>query len=272
MSFGMIWGLLCLQPHLVLALPFVVALLGLLVPSFLHLHPPPPSNIPLPPEVDAWSTKTGKAKKFGGTAEGRDFLLNMRDIQNSMDDYTKLYDRVSKTVTDYANFADEKKSSVVLTICVFGCVISALGATYFPIRYLVLALGWLVLFSGHPASATIDFEVPPALRIWLNELTQEIRQVTDATYIDPGTMPDFRTVVVYEYRNGNGQPFYSGFGSIGNAGSEDEYITNNIEAVLAPPGFAFVESSKWTVVVEIGPDNSRNLSRTTLKRKVIRQL
>lgn len=267
----MIWSLLCLQPYLILAIPFVSALFSLLVPSFLQLHPPPPSNIPLPPDLDAWSTNTGHAKHFGGTAEGRDFLLNMRDIQNSMDDYTKTYDQMSKTITDYANFADERKSSVTLFVCVFGTIISILSAAYIPVRLIALIIGWVGLFSGHPSFKDTLYQVRAASRRSQERIVQEISRKVDDEYISPESHPEVRLVVVYEYRNHNGEPFYSGFATIGNAGSEDDYVTNNIEAVQAPQGYGYIQGSKWTV--EEGEEHvSGSLRRITLKRKVIRQL
>lgn len=267
----MIWTLLCLQPYLILAVPFIVVLFCLLVPSFLQLHPPPPSNIPLPPDLDAWSTSTGRAKKFGGTAEGRDFLLNMRDIQNSMDDFTKAYDKVSSTVNSYVNFVDEKRSSVVLCICVVGGLITVTAAAYIPVRFLALLLGWLLLMTGNTTFSKLLLELRRFTHNSSEAVMHSVGKQVDDEYIDPQMTPEMKMVVVYEYRNESGEPFYSGFSTIGNAGNEDEYITNNIETVLPPPGYAFVERNKWTVV---GDSQIRGpkLIRTTLRRNVIRSI
>lgn len=268
----MIWSLICLQPHLIFVVPFVIALFGLLVPSFLQLHPPPPSNIPLPPDPDAWSTNTGQAKEFGGTAEGRDFLLNMRDIQNSMDDYIQAYDQASKTITDYANFADEKKSSVTLFVCVSGTICSLIIAAYIPVRFVALVAGWLALLSGHPSFSKIVRRLRAVSRRRQEKLVREIGKRVDDEYISPDSAPEVRYVVVYEYRNETGDPFYSGFSTIGSAGREDDYVTNNIETILAPQGYAFVRNSKWTIEIGLECQVSTNLKRTTLKRSVVRQL
>lgn len=271
LGYGMIWTLLCLQPYLVLAIPFVAALFFLLVPSFLQLHPPPPSNIPLPPDLDAWSTNTGRAKNFGGSAEGRDFLLNMRDIQNSMSDYSTTYDDISRTITDYANFANEKKSSVTLFVCVVGALGSIVAAAYIPVRLIALFTGWLALFSGHPSFKDTAERVKAASRHSQEKIVQTVSRRVDQEYIVPATKPEIRVVVVYEYRHEGGDTFYSGFSTIGNAGSEDEYVTSNIENVQAPQGYAFLTSSQWTIV-EDDVQLSGKLKRTTLKRKVVRKL
>lgn len=268
----MIWSLICLQPQLVFVLPFVIALFGLLVPSFLQLHPPPPSNIPLPPDLDAWSTNTGQAKEFGGTAEGRDFLLNMRDIQNSMQDYIEAYDRLSKTITDYANFADEKKSSVTLFVCVMGTISSIIVAAYIPVRFIALVVGWIALASGHPHFNIIVARLRNASRRSQEKLIREIGRKVDNEYISPESAPELRHVIVYEYRSEAGEPIYSGFSTIGNAGREDDYVTNNIDSVLAPQGYAFVVDSKWTIEEVQERQSSANLKRTALKRTVVRQL
>lgn len=267
----MIWTLLCVQPYLFFAMPFTVALFCLLVPSFLQLHPPPPSNIPLPPDLDAWSTNTGHAKNFGGTAEGRDFLLNMRDIQNAMDDYTKAYDDFSSTITQYANFADEKKSSVTLFVSVSGICAALLLAAYVPVRGIALMTGWMALFSGHPSFNGTVKRLRAMSKKSQEKLVAEIARKVDDEYISPEQAPEIRIVVLYEYRNGKGEPFYSGFSTIGNAGVEDEYVTSNIETVQPPQGYAFVHDSRWTIAE--GEDQvTGSLHRTTLRKSVVRQL
>lgn len=267
----MIWTLICLQPHLALAIPFVIVFFCLLVPAFLHLHPAPKNDIPLPPDLDAWSTSTGKTKDFGGTASGRDFLLNMRDIQNSMDDFTKAYDKIATTVNSYVSFVDEKKSSVVLWFCVLAGTLTVAAASFIPMRFLVLLAGWILLLSGHTSFKLLIHNIRNFSRRSTKVVTDHINKQIDDEYIDPQALPETRPVLVYEYRNAQGEPFYSGFSTIGNAGNEDEYITNNIEIVLPPPGYAFVDKNKWTVV-ERTLASQNGLTRTTLRRNVIRCL
>lgn len=160
------------------------------------MHPPPPSNIPLPPDLDAWSTNTGQAREFGGTAEGRDFLLNMRDIQNSMQDYINTYDQVSKTITDYANFADEKKSSVTLFVCVSGAICSILVGTYIPVRFIALVVGWIVLASGHAEFGVTVARIRAASRRSQEKIVRQISRKVDEEYISPESVPEERHVVV----------------------------------------------------------------------------
>ncbi|BFZ54484.1 hypothetical protein PYCC9005_001521 [Savitreella phatthalungensis] len=273
-GYGMIWTLVCLQPVLLLVLPYVFAVAYFLVPSFLQLHPPPPSNIPLPPELDdTWSRAgaLGKAKKFGGTAEGRDFLLNMRDIQNMMADYVSGYDEAAKALNDYANFADEKKSSVTLVVCVSMCLLNLLAANYVQIRLLVLAAGWVAIFSGHPHFKPLVRQLQRAGRQTREKVKKQVAHHVDRQYIDPDTQPlnaiDRKRVLVYEYRpvkprrswrrggrRLSSSVFYSGFATVGHAGVEDDYVTPNLEAVLPPEGYTYVAGSHWTVVDESDDD------------------
>ncbi|CCG82995.1 Putative uncharacterized protein [Taphrina deformans PYCC 5710] len=160
----------------------------------------------------------------------------MRDIQNAMDDYTKAYDDLSNTVTQYANFADEKKSSVTLFVCVSGAIVSMTIAAYVPIRLLALLAGWIIIFSGHPSFKDIVRDLRAMSRKSQERLIAEITKKVDDEYISPVVGPELRVVVVYEYRTADGDPFYSGFSTIGNAGIEDEYVTSDIEAVQAPIG------------------------------------
>ena len=300
-GYGLIWTLICLQPVLLLVLPYVFAMAFLLVPSFLQLHPPPPSNIPLPPELDAWGS-TGRAKKFGGTAEGRDFLRNMRDIQNMMGDYVNGYDEMSRIINDYANFADEKKSSVTLVVCTALGLLTLLAGNYIQIRIGVLIGGWVALASGHPHFLPLAKKLQRAGRQTREKVVKEVAHRVDRQYIDPNKIPERKMVVVYEYRprvkrrKSQASAFYSGFATIGHAGVEDDYVTPNLDAVLPPTGYDFVPGTRWTVVdededisevgseldatsdssVRSGSDTKGTsspiveLSRKTLKRQVFR--
>ena len=254
-GYGLIWTLICLQPVLLLVLPYVFAMAFLLVPSFLQLHPPPPSNIPLPPELDGWGSTGRKAKKFGGTAEGRDFLRNMRDIQNMMGDYVNAYDEASTIINDYANFADEKKSSVTLVICTALGLLTLLAANYIQIRIGVLVGGWIALASGHPHFLPLAKKLQRAGRQTREKVVKEVSHRVDRQYIDPNKVPEKKMVVVYEYRPRRirrkrdvSAVFYSGFATIGHAGVEDDYVTPNLDAVLPPTGYDYVPGSRWTVV------------------------
>ncbi|ORY73681.1 integral peroxisomal membrane peroxin-domain-containing protein [Protomyces lactucae-debilis] len=251
-SYGMIWTLLCLQPYLALALPFAAAVFGLLIPSFLQLHPPPPSNIPLPPDLDSWATSTGNAKHFGEKAEGRDFLINMRDIQNAMEDYVQAYDQIALVLTDYANFANEKKSSVTLVACCIGMLTALVLAAYVPVKFLALLSGWIVLLSGHKRFLPLLKHIQRMSASASEKVREQIAEKVEREYLDPERLPEKREVVVYEYcYKGNDAPgdkrvIYSGFSTIGNAGREDAFTTHNLDDVQPPPGFAFVQGSQWS--------------------------
>lgn len=270
-GYGMIYTFVVLHPTLLLALPFVAVLFCLLVPSFLQLHPPPPSNIPLPPDLDSWSTSSGNAKKFGGTAEGKDFLDNMRDIQNVMKDYTEAYDQASRIITDYTNFAKEKESSAVLATCLLSSCLMMLFPVV-PLRLLTLLMGWIVICSGHPQFKHIVQQLQAVGQARRERLIREIANTVDSEYIDPELSPEVRRVVVYEYTAVDGKLFYSGFDSIGLAGKEDEYTTADLETVLAPEGFIFVTGSRWTRELGESAPNFSGLRRITLGRDVVRSI
>ncbi|KAI4285568.1 MAG: hypothetical protein L6R38_000535 [Xanthoria sp. 2 TBL-2021] len=57
----------------------------------------------------------------------KDFLRNMRDLQNSMDDFSKLHDAVLKVITPPTNFSNEALSSTVFILSLLCWTSIALG-------------------------------------------------------------------------------------------------------------------------------------------------
>ena len=76
-------------------------------------------------------------------------MRNMRDLQNCMEDFSRMHDAANEYVTPYTNFSDEKMSS---TVFLFFFVLSGaaiLGSSIVPWRFIALIAGWLVTAMGH---------------------------------------------------------------------------------------------------------------------------
>lgn len=81
----------------------------------------------------------------------KDFFRNMRDLQNSMDDFSIMHDAVIKAVAPSTNFSNEALSSTIfLFLFVAGCVLFV-AAHLLPWRALSLVICWTAILLGHPS-------------------------------------------------------------------------------------------------------------------------
>jgi hypothetical protein len=152
LSFLAVYTFICLDPFLLPVVPVAVLLLALLIPSFIARHPAAPTTVSSesftystsgPPIAPAPTVKPVKELS-------KDFFRNMRDLQNSMEDFSRVHDKVVSTITPLTNFSDEPLSS---TVFLFLCLISGflfVASHLFPWRLVFLVLGWTVTFLGHP--------------------------------------------------------------------------------------------------------------------------
>ena len=85
----------------------------------------------------------------------KDFFRNMRDLQNSMEDFSVIHDRLVATVAPLTNFSDESLSSLVFLCLFFTSCLLFLFSGLVPWRGAFLVGGWILLCSTHPAAAAI---------------------------------------------------------------------------------------------------------------------
>ncbi|KAI5861271.1 Pex24p-domain-containing protein [Durotheca rogersii] len=155
LSFLAIYTFICLDPYLLPPLLLAILLVGVLVPSFVARHPAVPFNLSSeqaigysphgPPIAPAVTVKPVKELS-------RDFFRNMRDLQNSMEDFTQLHDAVAQLVVPRTNFSDEAFSSALFAVLFGACLFMSIASNALPWRLIFLSLGWAVTCSGHPAA------------------------------------------------------------------------------------------------------------------------
>src|SRR5271169_3294124 len=118
-----IFSLITLDPRLLLSLPLFIIMFALLVPSYQTRHPPPPQSMStVAAEVtQAISPPPQPAKPAPELS--RDFFMNMRDIQNTMGDFSNVYDLIRAWVIDVTTFSNEPLSSTVLAFTSIAVVI-----------------------------------------------------------------------------------------------------------------------------------------------------
>lgn len=121
-----------------------------MVPAFLARHPPPPTHLPTdlyplsgPPLAAAQTIKPAAELS-------KDFFRNMRDLQNCMEDFSRLHDAVVATLTPLTNFSNESLSSIIYLVLLFSSVLLFISAHLLPWRYIFLCIGYAATLAGHP--------------------------------------------------------------------------------------------------------------------------
>ncbi|GJN70938.1 hypothetical protein PLIIFM63780_002470 [Purpureocillium lilacinum] len=155
LSFLAVYSFVCLDPYLLPALPMVVLVLAVLVPSFVARHPAPPKGT-LSSEQSIGYSAQGPPLAPAATVRpakelSKDFFRNMRDLQNSMGDFSHAHDKIVELLVPVTNFSDEALSSTVFLFLCGGAVAMTLASHVIPWRLLFLAGGWALVVSGHPA-------------------------------------------------------------------------------------------------------------------------
>ncbi|KAJ9373559.1 hypothetical protein DTO282F9_2766 [Paecilomyces variotii] len=153
LSFLCLYSFVCLDPYLLAILPIAVALLFIMVPAFLARHPPPPSNSTssTTPYYSYEGPALAPAKTIKPASEtSKDFLRNMRDLQNCMADFANGHDNVVSLVAPATNFSDEKFSSTLFLVLYVVMAVLFLTAHHLPWRFILLIGGNAGIIANHP--------------------------------------------------------------------------------------------------------------------------
>ena len=201
----MIYTFICLNPYLIPLIPIIITLFFLLVPAYLSRHPPPPTPSPTysiggPPLAPPRTIKPASELS-------KDFFRNMRDLQNSMHDFSTIHDALIAAITPYTNFSNEPLSSTLfLFLFVIACLLF-ITSHLLPWRFIALFSGWAAIFLGHPtiqdlASQNIYKDrVRPAsdsAQSWLD------RWIASDIILD--CAPETREVEIFELQRRTGLP------------------------------------------------------------------
>ncbi|KAG0154259.1 hypothetical protein PDIDSM_1639 [Penicillium digitatum] len=159
-SFLFVYSFICLEPHLLLVLPLVVLLLFVMVPAFATRHPPPPSTS---------TSSTTPYYSFDGPAlapartikpapeTSKDFLRNMRDLQNCMADFSDAHDAAISVVAPLTDFSNEKLSSIIFLGCTIATAVLFISAHLLPLKIVLLVGGNALVLAIHPTVGQFIF-------------------------------------------------------------------------------------------------------------------
>ncbi|KAK5628990.1 hypothetical protein RRF57_004705 [Xylaria bambusicola] len=156
LSFLAVYTFVCLDPSLLPLLPLVILLVSILVPNFIARHPAADFDSTIdqvmsigyspggPPIAPAITVKPAKELS-------RDFFHNMRDLQNSMEDFSQMHDAILRLVVPRTNFSNEAQSSALFVVLFATCMFMCIAANAIPWRLIFLVAGWTITCLGHPS-------------------------------------------------------------------------------------------------------------------------
>lgn len=154
LSFLALYSLLCLNPHLLPLIPLGGLLFYIMIPSFLARHPTSTNDPRMEPSLKGPAIAPPSRVKPAPDLS-KDFFRNMRDLQNCMEDFSRVHDAANEYVTPYTNFSDESVSSALFTFLSMLCCAAFIGSQLMPWRAVALVSGWVALLSGHPKARSV---------------------------------------------------------------------------------------------------------------------
>ncbi|KAI4191413.1 MAG: hypothetical protein L6R41_000064 [Letrouitia leprolyta] len=141
----------CLDPYLLAVLPPAAILLFVMVPAYLFRHPAPPPTV-LHSTYSLNGPPLAPPRTIRPAAEmSKDFFRNMRDLQNSMDDFSTVHDAVLKVITPPTNFSNEPLSSTVFLFLFITTCALFITPHLLPWRFMSLIFCWTTVALGHPS-------------------------------------------------------------------------------------------------------------------------
>lgn len=209
LSFLAVYTFVCLNPYLLPVLPLVAALFFVFVPAFLVRHPPPPATrVPW----HAYSLRGppfAPARVLKPTSElSKDFFRNMRDLQNSMDDFSRAHDVLRATLAPWTNFADERLSSAHFVLLAALASILTITAHLLPWRLVSILVGWTAIALGHPTLQRLT-STGPIFEQHIRPASYSARSWIDSWAVKDVVLDEareFREVEVFELQRRSGPP------------------------------------------------------------------
>lgn len=197
-----VYTFVCLDPYLLSVLPLAIMIVGVLIPSFLTRHPAAPNLRPSAEQTIAYSPRgppLAPAMTVKPVKElSRDFFHNMRDLQNSMDDFSQAHDQVIATIVPLTNFSNEALSSALFLGLFLGSITMSIAAHLLPWRAIFLVAGWAAVGMGHPAVGRIIASMHEAHVEPQVEKTRSFLDTWIANDVILDSAPETREVEIFE--------------------------------------------------------------------------
>jgi hypothetical protein len=173
-----------------------------MVPAFLVRHPPPPTLLPSELYPLGGPPLAPPPKIKPAPELSKDFFRNMRDLQNCMDDYSKVHDEIITRVAPLTNFEDEALSSTIFTSMFLISLALFVSAQLLPWRLIALSAGWIAILANHPTVQDLITSPETVQRMEKEEkvAASQIQAFAKADVIlDPA--PEKREVEIFELQH-----------------------------------------------------------------------
>ncbi|KND91685.1 Peroxisomal membrane protein PEX29 [Tolypocladium ophioglossoides CBS 100239] len=259
LSFLAVYSFVCLDPYLLPALPMVLLVFSVLVPSFIARHPAPPKGT-LSSEQNIGYSPSGPPLAPAATVRpakelSKDFFKNMQYLQNGMGDFSHGHDKIVELLVPVTNFSNEAPSSTVFLFLFAGGVFMTIAAHIIPWRLIFLYGGWALATMAHPrVKALLHAKHQQHLqpreekaKTWLDHW------ITDDVILD--SAPEAREVEIFELQRmsnaGEWEPWVfspSPYDPLSQSRitSERPRGSRFFEDVMAPNGWEWSEK-KWAL-------------------------
>jgi hypothetical protein len=247
----MIFSLITINPYLLIPFPLFLLIFALLVPSYQARHPHPPLTLSNTPVEVTQATSPPPQPAKPAPELSRDFFMNMRDIQNTMDDFSSVYDVVRGYVLYLTTFTNEPLSSTILAFSALTAIGMILFIHFLPVRWIILVVGNAAILLCHPMLfryITTTYVTPEEI----DKIKQRIETFVKEDYIPPPASKDVTfTVEIFESRRllPPIPPNYLPDWSASNYSPFPPQLTtgtNKLAVVSPPPGFVFAQGD-WKV-------------------------
>lgn len=289
----MIYTFIVLHPTLLFILPLIFLLYGIMVPGYIYRHPiHKPKLLKVKQRGESLLEKFSKIennKKMAKLLEeekafeeeeierrvpelnekidtnvrllkkNMEFLVNMRDLQNSLTNLLKMVSNVERFWYGTAGFKDERVSTslfftIFLTVCFF-----ILIGPYIPWRLLLITMGWNLLLLVHPKVFPKIQEFNNLIKPQKKEIDKIVKdsERKDIILDEP---PEIREVEIFEIFkksvSSSQWEFYSFSKSIFDM--TDQYRraqkpppgVATIDQVNPPKGWRFEDDDPWNIDYE----------------------
>ncbi|KAF2740270.1 Pex24p-domain-containing protein [Polyplosphaeria fusca] len=198
-SFLAVYTLVCVNPTLLAVLPLAACLFFVMVPAFLARHPPPPSYLPTDLYPLSGPPIAGARTIRPAPELSKDFFRNMRDLQNVMEDFTRIHDAILALIVPLTNFSNEALSSLIYVLLLCTSCLLFICAHLLPWRLIALLLGYTATVLGHPWIQ--DQLATPENALVFSEKEHEARSILlnlSRADIELETTPETREVEIFE--------------------------------------------------------------------------
>lgn len=198
LSLMAVYTFCCLNPNLLIVLPMAVCLFFIMEPAFIARHPPSSSSSFLEMHAGAGPASAPPVTVKPVPEASKDFFRNMRDLQNSMEDFTIAHDGIVQLIGTRTNFSDERLSTLIYQGLFAFALFLLVAAKLIPWRFLALVSGWAVVGSSHPDISQLiaDFDKKPLKDAYLVAKARLVRWMNEDIILDESAQK--REVEVFE--------------------------------------------------------------------------